>query len=185
MAAGVGSAQEEVTADDTVRVSVDGTVVEVPVSLAAQACGLDEATVRANAFSEAMDAKEGGEEATVSPEPTETTEDVLSSDESATTDTTADAAESTDMASQPDSSVADSPAAADAADEAAMAEGSNDTTGVTDTATTADNPADSATADETAETVDGLEPTAAETTDLAVCEIDQATAEQFGFPAGG
>ena len=186
MATAASFAQEEITTDDIVTVSVDGTMIEVPVSLAAQACGLDEATIRANAFTEVMDAKEGGEETTGSPEPAETTEDMMSSDGAATTDTAASAAETADPESQPEGNATDQ-AAADVADEAATAaEVGGDTTGVADTATTADNSTDSDTADEAAETVDGLQENAdAGATGLAVCEIDQATAEQLGFPAGG
>jgi hypothetical protein len=187
LATGVGLAQDEITSDSMVSVSVDGTLVEVPVSLAAQACGLDEATVMANAFMDSMDAREGSEDVTASPEPMETTEDMMSSEGTVTTGATADAADTSDAASQPDSSAADDLAAADVADEAiTAAEVGDDTTGLADAATKADNSADSATADEAAETVDGLEPAGEpETAGLPVCEIDQPTAEQFGVPAGG
>jgi len=189
VATGAGLAQEDTATDDMVSVSVDGTMVEVPVSLAAQACGLDEATVRANAFAEAMDTKEGGEEVTASPDPMETNEDMLSSDAAVTTGVAADGAETADGASQTDGTAAEDQAVADVANEATTAAEAGDAaTGAADTATTADSSADSAIADEAAETGDELQESAGASTGaagLAACEIDQATAEQFGFPAGG
>ena len=100
------------------------------------------------------------------------------------------AAETPDVASQPEGSAAD-PDAAEIADEVATAaEVGDDTTGVAGMAATAGNSADPATTDEAVQAVDGdqLQGNADADTGVAgltVCEIDQATAEQSGFPAEG
>ena len=187
LSAGVGLAQDGLTSDSLVTISVEGTLVEVPVALAAQACGLEEAEIMASAFTEEMDEQEAGEETTVAPDPMETEEDVTSSDGEAATDGATDTADATDAEAPPEGSEADASATAEVADEAAMTavEGES-TTGEADTATTADNSADSATADAAAQTVDGVEDAeSAGVSGSAVCEIDQATAEQFAFPTGG
>jgi len=184
---GASLAQDGLTSDSLVTISVEGTMVEVPVALAARACGLDEAEIMATAFTEEMDAQETGEATTVSPDPTETVEDVTSSDGDDASDGATDTAEATDTEALPEGADAEALAAADVADEAATAAAlGEDATGVADTATTADNSADSATADEASETVDGIEEVASVgASGTAVCEIDQATAEQFAFPTGG
>ena len=180
LSAGVGLAQDGLTSDSLVTISVEGTLVEVPVALAAQACGLEEAEIMASAFTEEMDEQEAGEETTVAPDPMETEADVTSSDGDAAADGATDTADATDADAQPEGATAD---VADGAETAAAGE---DATGGADTATTADNSADSATADAAAQTVDGVEDAeSAGVSGTAVCEIDQSTAEQFAFPTGG
>jgi hypothetical protein len=184
---GASFAQDGLTSDSLVTISVEGTLVEVPVSLAARACGLEEAEIMASAFTEEMDEQEAGEETTVAPDPMETEADVTSSDGEAAANEATDTADATGAEAQPAGSEADASAPADVADEAATAAAAGEgATSEADTATTADNSADSATADEAAETVDGVEDAAsAGVSGTAVCEIDQATAEQFAFPTGG
>lgn len=216
--AGALAAQEAMTSDSMVSVSVDGAMVEVPVSLAAQACGLDEAAVMANASMD-MAGTEADMDTAVAPDPTATEEDTMASDDAAAGDAMAtedmaatddamatDDAAATDTAEaatdqngvplEPDDGGADADASADmtattdvadaaaetpeadiAEDVAADAGATAETTA--DTGTEVDASADSATADAAAETLDGAGAM------TAVCEIDQATADQFGLPAAG
>lgn len=180
LSAGAGLAQDGITPDSLVQVSVDGRMVEVPVALASQACGIDEATIMATAFTEAMLDHSETADITVVPEPEETTEDLMSPDEPGETAEAEDAADVTTQSELEEADVADEAATAAAVE--------SDPTGVPDPLTTADKSADSATADEAAETVDGLEVdpgASAEVAYATVCEIDQATADQLGFPSEG
>ncbi len=165
---GASFAQETMT-DGLVMVSVAGSMVEVPVSIAAQACGMDAAAVieaagmmNTDARGADMVAAEPNSDAAAAEPTTEaavgagaaTTETEAGTASEASAGTAADAGMGADTATE-----ADAGSAGVAADMAMEAE--TETADAGSAAAAAGGPA------------------------TPVCEIDQATAEQHGIPAAG
>lgn len=160
------SIAQETMADGLVMVNVAGSMVEVPVSIAAEACGMDAAAVIEAAGMMNTDAK-GADMVAAEPntdaaaaEPT--TEAAVGAGAATTeteagtvTDTSADTA-ATDAGLAVDMATGANPGTADAAMEAETAETGSEATAGSDPAM----------------------PT-------AVCEINQATADQYGIAAAG
>lgn len=184
---GVTLAQETM-ADGLVMVNVAGSMVEVPVSIAAEACGMDAAAVieaadmmNSDARGADMVAAEPNSDAAAAEPTTEaavgagaasTETEAGTATETSTGTATADAGSSADAAGEagqvPESASAG--VAADLAMEAELADGGSEAAAEEDAATTADAGAEAAAGGGAAM------PT-------AVCEIDQATADQHGITA--
>lgn len=228
---GASLAQETMT-DGLVMVNVAGSMVQVPVALAAEACGMDAAAVIAASDMMNTDAKGAdmvaaepntGTAADTSTEPTteaavgtgaasteteagtvtETSTDTAAADAGMGTGTGTDTAggTSTDTAAADAGTGANTAAeefqvpeeasagvAADLALEAEIANGGSETAAAGDAAAAADAGTEGAAGGEEAMAAAGGEPamtgaSAEEAMPTAVCEIDQATADQHGITA--
>ncbi len=166
---------QETMADGLVMVNVAGSMVEVPVSIAAQACGMDAAAVieaagmmNSDARGADMVAAEPNSDAAAAEPTTEaavgagaaTTETEAGTATETSADTAADAGMAADTAMGADAGTeADAGSAGVAADMAMEAE--TETADAGSAAAAAGGPV------------------------TPVCEIDQATADQYGIPATG
>lgn len=168
---GASLAQETMT-DGLVTVNVAGSMVEVPVSIAAQACGMDAAAVIEASGMMNTDAK--GADMVAAEPGTD-----AAADEVATEAAVGTGAATTET---------DAGTVSDASTDTAAADGG--TTTEADQATDANSAgvaadlameAETATADAGSGAAAGGEMAAP----TAVCEIDQATADQYGIPAAG
>lgn len=190
-----GAADAAVNAESMVRISVGGAIVEVTPEQAAEACGIDIETLRAD-----VAALEAGAGDPVSPDETDAT-DAAAGTEAAGVSADADAAANGDEAE--DGTVAGAeetdPDATTTNDETAMADDggaggaeSTDTSAeATDTAVNTAQAADSAPQVEGEDTTDvsnaeleaAADPEVPVPTADAVCEISRDMAEELGLPA--
>ena len=199
-------AQQSSTSYENVFVDVGGTPLQVPVTLAAEACGLDEAGVQQAALSRIESS--GVDNATLqelfaATAPASTTEPngaagTTGTDTAATADAASTPAPGSEPASTGDTDIAaaetpapgSEPAAVDdtagTTDMAASDTGSGDMTGVLEGAETTAADA-TATPDSTTTAAQGLDSDAQnqQMLDLAVCQIDVTRASELGITGVG